>query len=229
MSEQKRVLLVDDESQILRVLRHVLAGPEYSVRTAADGSAALEVFSKWTPDLVITDLNMPSMSGMELCAAIRQTSQVPIIVLSVRNDEETIVEALDAGADDYIVKPFSSGELLARIRSALRRQPKREANIIDIGEFYVDIEAHIARVRGTEVRLTPKEFELLAFLTANHERVLTHGVILRGVWGSYYVEQPEGLRVLVNSWRKKIEPDPAHPIYLVTEPWIGYRFLPQPI
>jgi two-component system KDP operon response regulator KdpE len=228
MSDKFKILVVDDETQILRVLRHVLSAPTYSVRTAPDGEAALEIFREWLPDLVITDLQMPGMSGMELCTQIRQASAAPIIVLSVRNDEVTIVKALDAGADDYVTKPFGSGELLARIRSALRRLPEPEDRSIEAGDFRVDIDAHRAEVAGSEVRLTPKEFELLVCLVKNRDRVLTHAVLLQKIWGSYYTEQPEALRVLVASLRKKIEPDPANPRYLLTEPWIGYRFVPSP-
>ena len=228
MIETHKILIVDDETQIVRVLRHVLASPQYSTRTAADGESALEVFRECSPDLVITDLQMPKLGGMELCKEIRKVSDVPIIVLSVRNDEETIVEALDAGADDYITKPFGSGELLARVRSALRRGPEREENAIEIGDFRIDVEAHRAEVGGTEVRLTPKEFELLVCLVKNHDRVLTHTVLLQKIWGNYYTEQPEALRVLVGSLRKKIERDFSTPQYLLTEPWIGYRFIPSP-
>lgn len=228
MSEAHKILIVDDETQIVRVLRHVLSAPQYSTRTATEGESALGIFREWSPDLLITDLQMPKLGGMELCKRIREISGIPIIVLSVRNDEETIIEALDAGADDYITKPFGSGELFARVRSALRRRPEREENALEIGDFRIDIEAHRAEVCGVEVRLTPKEFELLVCLVRNHDRVLTHTVLLQKIWGNYYTEQPEALRVLVGSLRKKIEPNPSAPHYLVTEPWIGYRFLPSP-
>ena len=227
MTEAYKILVVDDETQIVRVLRHVLSAPQYLTHTATEGETALEIFRDWSPDLVITDLQMPKLGGMELCKQIREISGVPIIVLSVRNDEETIIEALDAGADDYITKPFGSGELLARVRSALRRCPEREENAIEIGDFRIDIEAHRAEVCGAEVRLTPKEFELLTCLIKNHDRVLTHTVLLQKIWGNYYTEQPEALRVLVGSLRKKIERNPSLPVYLLTEPWIGYRFVPS--
>jgi two-component system, OmpR family, KDP operon response regulator KdpE len=226
MSDEIKILIADDEAQIIRVLRHVLSSPGYETHTAADGAAALAAFNEWRPDLVITDLQMPELDGIGLCKSIRAISKTPIIVLSVRNDEESIVEALDAGADDYVVKPFASGELLARVRSALRRRPDREENIVEAGEFRIDVDAHIASVSGNEIRLTPKEFDLLVCLIRNRDRVLTHSFLLRKVWGGYYAEQPEALRVLVGSLRKKIEPDPSNPKFLLTEPWIGYRFTP---
>jgi len=223
----KKVLVVDDEPQILRVLRHVFSSPDYSVKTAADGVAALESFTASSPDLVVTDLQMPRMDGLELCRRVRAVSDVPIIVLSVRDEERTIVEALDAGADDYVTKPFSTAELLARVRSALRRVPERQEERIESGDFLIDIEAHNAEVRGEPVRLTPKEFDLLVCLLRHPHRVLTHQFLLKEVWGRYYSEQNDALRVLVGSLRKKIEPDTARPVYLVTEPWIGYRFSPD--
>lgn len=223
MPEHLKVLIVDDETQITRVLRHVLSGT-YTTKTASDGKAALDVFSEWQPDLVITDLQMPNISGIELCKRIRSKSKVPIIVLSVRNDEKMIVEALDAGADDYVTKPFGSGELLARVRSALRRRPERDEQVIEAGDFRIDVTEHIAELAGRELKLTPKEFDLLVCLARYPDRVLTHAFILQKVWGTYY-EQPEALRVLVGSLRKKIEPEPSSPKYLLTEPWIGYRFV----
>jgi len=223
-ADRKKVLVVDDEPQILRVLRHILAAHNYLVRSAEDGEAALEVFDEWRPDLVLTDLQMPNMNGLELCRRLRKLSDVPIIVLSVRNEETSIVEALDTGADDYVTKPFGTNELLARIRSSLRRAPERAANVLDVGEFHVDVSAHQVSLDGRELRLTPKEFDLLVCLLRNPDRVLTHTYLLQHVWGSYYTEQPEALRVLVGSLRKKIEPDPSNPKYLLTEPWVGYRF-----
>jgi two-component system KDP operon response regulator KdpE len=166
------------------------------------------------------------MNGLELCRRLRTVSNIPLIVLSVRDEEKTIVEALDAGADDYVTKPFSTVELLARVRSALRRGPERQENRIDDGDFAVDVEAHVVEVRGKPVRLTPKEFDLLICLLRHPDRVLTHSFLLKEVWGQYYSEQSEALRVLVGSLRKKIEEDPSRPRYLITEPWIGYRFSP---
>jgi two-component system KDP operon response regulator KdpE len=224
MDERRKILIVDDESQISRVLRHILAAHDYAVRSADDGEAALKVFHEWSPAAVLTDLQMPKMDGLELCRRLRAVSDIPIIVLSVRNEEKTIVEALEAGADDYVTKPFGTNELIARIRSALRRAPERTSESIVSGDFVVDIARHTAEVAGSELRLTPKEFELLACFLRHPDRVLTHSFLLKSVWGEYYTEQSEALRVLVGSLRKKIEPDPAAPKYLQTEPWVGYRF-----
>jgi len=224
MDDKKKILVVDDESQIVRVLRHILGAHSYSVRTAEDGEAALELFQEWPADLVLTDLQMPKMDGLELCRRLRLVSSVPIIILSVRNEESAIVNALDLGADDYVTKPFGTDELLARIRSALRRVPERQAELIEAGGFAVDIAAHHASLNGNTLRLTPKEFDLLVCLMRNADRVLTHTFLLKNVWGNYYAEQSDALRVLVGSLRKKIEADPGNPKYLQTEPWVGYRF-----
>jgi two-component system, OmpR family, KDP operon response regulator KdpE len=227
MSEnRKKILVVDDEAQIIRVMRHILSAHQYEIRTAGDGESALELFELWQPDLVITDLQMPNVGGLEFCRNLRKISAVPVIVLSVRDEEETIVEALDAGADDYVTKPFGTNELLARVRSGLRRTPEKTENVTEVGDFVVDTSAHKVLVRGNEIHLTPKEFDLLSFLIKNPDKVLTHTLLLQKVWGSYYTESPEALRVLVGSLRKKIEEDSAHPKYLLTEPWIGYRFIP---
>ncbi|MBV9214927.1 MAG: response regulator transcription factor [Acidobacteria bacterium] len=228
MSEKHKILVIDDEAQILRVLRHLFSSPEYSIKTAVDGESGLAAYQEWSPDLVITDLQMPAVDGLEVCKQIRTSSNVPIIVLSVRDEEKMIIKALDAGADDYITKPFGSGELLARVRSVLRRVPEKVEAVVEAGDFRIDIDAHIAEVRGKEVRLTPKEFDLLVTLVRNPDRVLTHTFLLQKVWGNYYAEQPEALRVLVGTLRKKIEQDPSRPVYLLTEPWIGYRFIAQP-
>jgi two-component system KDP operon response regulator KdpE len=223
---KRKILVIDDETQILRVLRHVFSAPDYAVKTAQDGAAGLAAFTEWEPDAVITDLQMPVMDGLEVCRRIRAVSDVPLIVLSVRDEEKTIVEALDAGADDYVTKPFSTAELLARVRSALRRAPDRHENRIASGDFVVDVDAHVVEVRSEGIRLTPKEFELLVCLLRHPDRVLTHAFLLKEVWGQYYTEQSDALRVLVGSLRKKIEKDSSRPRYLITEPWIGYRFSP---
>lgn len=226
METAKRILIVDDEPQILRALRQSLTINRFEVRTASDGESALDTFRDWSPNLVVTDLSMPLMNGLELCREIRKISEVPIIVLSVKGEEEIKIEALDTGADDYITKPFSIDELLARIRAALRRAPNiaEVATRLEIGDFMIDLSTYEVRVRGEEIHLTPKELELLTFLLKNHGKVLTHRTILSAVWGANSTEQPEYLRVFLGNLRKKIEPNPAKPRYIVTEPWVGYRF-----
>jgi two-component system KDP operon response regulator KdpE len=227
-AEHSRVLVVDDEPQITRVLRTVLTSQGYQVRTAAEGESALSNFAEWRPELVITDLYMPHMDGIELCRRIRAMSTVPIIVLSVKGEERTKVEALDSGADDYVTKPFGIDELLARVRAALRRGPgDSDVASFDAGDFRVDLEARRVHVRGQEVRLTPKEFELFVYLARHPNRVVTHRTLLEAVWGEASQEQPEYLRVFMGQLRKKLEPDPSNPRYLVTEPWVGYRFNPN--
>jgi two-component system, OmpR family, KDP operon response regulator KdpE len=227
-AEKSRVLVVDDEPQITRVLRTVLTSQGYQVRTAAEGEAALTSFAEFRPELVITDLYMPHMDGVELCRRIRALSAVPIIVLSVKGEERTKVEALDSGADDYVTKPFGIDELLARVRAALRRSgPDAEVASFDAGEFRVDLESRRVHVHGQEVRLTPKEFELFVYMARHPNRVLTHRTLLEAVWGEASQEQPEYLRVFMGQLRKKLEPDPSNPKYLVTEPWVGYRFNPN--
>jgi two-component system KDP operon response regulator KdpE len=223
------ILVVDDEPQIARVLKTTLSTQGYGVRTASDGAEALQMLKEWTPDLVITDLRMPNLGGLELCRQLRAKSRIPIIVLSVKGEERIKVEALDAGADDYVTKPFGVHELLARVRAALRRaaapeQP--ESPLIEAGDFRIDIATRSVRVRDREVHLTPKEFDLLIYLARHAGRVLTHRNLLAAVWGGYSVEQPEYLRVFVGHLRKKLEPDEASPRYILTEPWVGYRFEP---
>ena len=225
MSDPKRVLVVDDESQITRVLRQSLSAHRYDVRTASDGVSALDTFHDWHPDLVITDLQMPEMDGIEFCRAIRKESELPIIVLSVRGEERTKVEALDAGADDYVTKPFGIEELLARVRAALRRSPSEdELSTLEDGDFSIDLAKRVVTVRGDEVHLTPKEFDLLVFLFRNRDKVVTHRAILAAIWGGNFTEQTEYLRVFVGQLRKKIETDPSKPRHILTEPWVGYRF-----
>lgn len=224
--EAKKILIVDDEYQITRVLKRSFLAHRYDVRTASNGEAALDLFHDFHPDLIITDLQMPEMNGIELCREIRKVSQIPIIVLSVKGEEKTKVEALDAGADDYVTKPFGMDELLARVRATLRRAPtdKREDSLLEIGDFSIDLATYKVKVRGEEIHLTPKEFELLTYLARNDGKVLTHRNLLAAVWGGNFTEQTEYLRVFVGNLRKKIEPNPAKPQYILTEPWVGYRF-----
>lgn len=224
-----RILIVDDERQITNALRYGLTAHRFDVRTAPGGTEALDTFRDFHPDLVITDLQMPEMSGLELCVELRKVSNVPIIVLSVKGEERTKVAALESGADDYVTKPFGMEELVARIRAILRRSPgERKENYLEIGDFVIDVESHIVRVRGEEVRLTPKEFDLLHHMIKRPGRVLTHRSILAAIWGPNYSEQIEYLRVFLGTLRKKIEVDPARPMYIRTEPWVGYRFVPDP-
>lgn len=223
----QRILIIDDEFQITRVLKQSFGAHRYDVRTASNGESGIELFRDFNPDVVITDLSMPEMSGIEVCRAIRKTSGVPIIVLSVKGEEQTKVEALDAGADDYITKPFGMNELLARVRAVLRRTPDEKRELVnEVGDFKIDEANHLVVVRGKEIHLTPKEFELLLFMFQNHGRVLTHRNLLGKVWGGEYTEQTEYLRVFVGTLRKKIEIDASKPAYIRTEPWVGYRFVP---
>jgi len=229
MAERSRILVVDDETQITRVLKTTLNTQGYEVKTAADGESGCHAVFDWLPDLVITDLSMPGMSGVELCRAVRQRSQVPIIVLSVRGEEKSKIEALDAGADDYVTKPFSVNELLARVRANLRRvtaAAETTAAPIQEGDFHIDPGSRLVRVGDKEVHLTPKEFDLLVFMARHPNKVLTHRVLLNAVWGGESVQQPEYLRVFINQLRKKIEPHET-PRYILTDPWVGYRFQPD--
>ena len=228
MNEHRRILVVDDEPQITRVLRTSLSSQGYDIRVANDGETALEIMKDWTPDLVVTDLSMPNMDGLELCRRLRVASQVPIIVLSVRGEERTKVQALDAGADDYVTKPFGIEELLARVRAALRRVPAEngQASLIEAGDFRIDLAAHKVVVRGREVHLTPKEFDLLVYLARHAGRVVTHRALLGAIWGGQSTEQVEYVRVFVGQLRKKLEPEASSPQYIITEPWVGYRFEP---
>ena len=223
-----RILVVDDEPQITRVLRTTLSAQQYDLRVANDGETALEIMKDWTPDLVITDVAMPNMDGLALCRELRTRSQVPIIVLSVREDERTKVKALDLGADDYITKPFNINELLARVRANLRRAPSTErVQNIEVGDFAIDVDAHTVKVRNAEVRLTPKEFELLVYLARHAGKVVPHRTLLSAVWGADHAEQSEYLRVFIGQLRKKIEGEQNAKRYIFTERWIGYRFLPE--
>jgi two-component system KDP operon response regulator KdpE len=227
-TDKARVLVVDDEPQITRVLKTVLTSQGYQVRTAAEGEAALSSLGEWHPELVITDLYMPRMDGVELCRRIRAVSSIPIIVLSVKGEERTKVEALDSGADDYVTKPFGADELLARVRAALRRRgAPLESASLEAGDFRIDLDGRRVHIRGNEVRLTPKEFDLFVYLARHPNRVLTHRTLLEAVWGEASQEQPEYLRVFMGQLRKKLEADPSNPHYLLTEPWVGYRFNPR--
>jgi two-component system KDP operon response regulator KdpE len=228
MGERSRILVVDDETQITRVLKTVLQSQGYEVKTAADGETALNLAVDWIPDLIVTDLSMPKLNGIELSRLVRERSQAPIIVLSVREEEKSKIEALDAGADDYVTKPFSTNELLARVRANLRRVAAGKEEVtepLEAGDFYINPESRVVRVRGKELHLTPKEFDLLVFMARHPNKVLTHRVLLNAVWGGESVQQPEYLRVFINQLRKKIEPADK-PQYIVTDPWVGYRFHP---
>ncbi len=221
-----KILIVDDEPQITRVLRTALSTQGYTLRVATNGVEGLEAAHEWKPDLVITDVAMPEMNGVEFCRELRAVSQVPIIILSVRNQERMKIEALDAGADDYVTKPFSIQELEARVRAQLRRQNAANDTrlVIAAGDFTIDIPQHRVVVRGQEVHLTPKQFDLLLELAKHPGQVLTHRALLHAVWGTN-ADQPEYLRVNIGQLRKKIEAT-EEPRYILTEPWIGYRFRP---
>jgi two-component system, OmpR family, KDP operon response regulator KdpE len=227
MENRKRILVVDDEPEITLVLRSGLSKHGYDVRVANEGEAALELFAAWTPDLVLTDLSMPNMDGLKLCQRLHAVSQVPIIILSVKSDEAAKIEALDAGADDYVTKPFGMGELLARVRAALRRSPESvdQGNTIMDGDFTIDFTTRVVHIAQRQVKLSPKEFDLLAYFVRHSGKVLTHRTLLANIWGGDYLNQTEYLRVFVRHLRKKIESDPAKPRYILTEPWVGYRFL----
>ena len=230
MADKQRILIVDDERQITRVLSRGLTAKGYDVHVAADGEAALQTFGDWHPDLIITDLSMPNMNGLELCRRLRAFSEVPIIVLSVKGEERVKVEALDAGADDYVTKPFGIDELLARIRATLRRAPAGEPgskNVLEAGDFRMQLDERKLSIKAKEIRLTPKEYDLMTYLLRHAGKVLTHHMLLGAVWGGDYTEQTEYLRVFIGQLRKKIEADPANPKYILTEPWVGYRFTPE--
>jgi two-component system, OmpR family, KDP operon response regulator KdpE len=222
-----QILLVDDEVSIQRAMTPLLRSRGYAVSIAGNGREALEIFESERPDLVILDLGLPDMDGTEICLQIRKRAETPILVLSARGAERDKVAALDQGADDYVAKPFGPEELLARVRAALRRSLGREGTLhgqLTRGDLTIDFDKRRVHRGKVEVRLTPKEFELLILLVSHAGRVLTHRTILRAIWGTHGREQPEHLRVLMGQLRKKIEPDPATPRYLLTEPWVGYRF-----
>jgi two-component system KDP operon response regulator KdpE len=220
-----RILVVDDDPQIRRVLRVTLAGQGFEVDDAKNGDVALEKLRDARFDLVLLDINMPGMSGLDVCRAIRSSSEIAIIMLTVRDDEADTVEALDAGADDYVTKPFKPAELSARIRAALRRTPwgQGPGGRLRLDATTIDFDTREVTSSGRRVRLTPKEFDLLWYLVAHANKVLSHRQLLQAVWGPDYGDQVDYLRVVVNQLRKKIEPRPSNPVYLLTEPWVGYR------
>jgi two-component system KDP operon response regulator KdpE len=221
------VLIVDDEPQIRRVLLTILTSQGYSVIEAKTGDEALEKIRTEHTDLILLDVNMPGRSGIETCREIREAGDIPVIILTVRNAERDKVQALDAGANDYVVKPFGADELLARVRATLRRSaPTGSLPSFFSDDLNIDFEKRAIALKGRTVRLTPKEFELLYYLVANRGKPLPHRRLLQAVWGPDYGQETEYLRVFINQLRKKIEPDPKHPRYIHTEPWVGYRFEP---
>jgi two-component system KDP operon response regulator KdpE len=222
-----RILVVDDDPQIRRVLKVTLSGQGFEIDDAKDGETALEKLRQRRFDLVLLDINMPGMSGLEVCRTIRTTSEIALIMLTVRDNEADTVEALDAGADDYVTKPFKPSELSARIRAALRRLPAVQGTPgrLELGPTTIDFDTRQVISAGRNVRLTPKEFELVRYLAAHANKVLSHRQLLQAVWGPDYGDQVDYLRVVVNQLRKKIEPVPANPVYLLTEPWVGYRLV----
>jgi two-component system, OmpR family, KDP operon response regulator KdpE len=222
------ILVVDDEPQIRRVMRTTLSSQGYVITEAKTGEEALEIMRKERPDLILLDVNMPGMGGLEACREIRRASDAPIIMLTIRNAERDKVAALDAGADDYVVKPFGIEELLARIRAALRRFSPADAIPPFVSkDLTIDFESRVVNVRGRTVHLTPKEYDVLKYLVGNQGKPLTHRRLLQAVWGPDYGNETENLRVVINQLRKKIEADPARPKYILTEPWVGYRFQPS--
>jgi two-component system KDP operon response regulator KdpE len=227
MTRPARILLVDDEVAIQRAVAPLLESHGYQVIVAGNGADALKFAEEDAPDLIVLDLGLPDVQGTEVCRRLRAGSTVPIVVLSARGSEADKVNALDLGADDYVTKPFGPEELLARIRVALRRVmsgPESESGIFRVGPLAIDYDRRRVVRDDEEIRLTPKEFELLSLLAKHHDRVLTHRTILKAIWGPHAVNQPEHLWVLVAQLRKKIEPDPGTPRYLLSEPWVGYRF-----
>jgi two-component system KDP operon response regulator KdpE len=221
-----RILVVDDEPQIRRIMRTALTGAGYEVDDAKTGDEALAKVREFRPELVLLDINMPGMSGLEACRALRVDPNVAIIMLTVHNTEAAKVEALDAGADDFVTKPFSTPELLARIRAALRRVPVSQSavNKIRVGALTIDFGARTVTRAGATAHLTPKELELLRYLTQHPNDAVPHRELLQAVWGPDYGDEVNYLRAFIKTLRKKIEPNPEEPQYVTTEPWIGYRF-----
>lgn len=231
MTRPVQILLVDDEVSIQRAMTPLLRSRGYTVAIAGSGREALDAFERERPDLVILDLGLPDIDGSEVCRQVRERADTPILILSARGAEKDKVAALDQGADDYVTKPFGPDELLARVRAALRRSLGRDATLhgqLVRGDLTIDFDRHRVQRGDVEIRLTPKEFDLLTLLVTHAGRVLTHRSILKAIWGVHSADQPEHLRVLMGQLRRKIEPDPAHPRYLLTEPWVGYRFADEP-
>lgn len=231
MTRPVQILLVDDEVSIQRAMAPLLRSRGYIVTVAGTGHEALDLFERERPDLVILDLGLPDMDGTAVCRQVRDRADTPILILSARGAEKDKVTALDHGADDYVTKPFGPEELMARVRAALRRSLGREGTLhgqLTRGDLMIDFDRHRVHRGDLEIRLTPKEFELLTLLVTHAGRVLTHRTILRAIWGTQGLDQPEHLRVLMGQLRKKIEPDPTNPRYLLTEPWVGYRFADEP-
>ena len=230
MTRPARILLVDDEMSIQRAMTPLLRSRGYEVEAAGTGREALAVMEAGPPDLIVLDLGLPDMDGLDVCRSVRERWDTPILVLSARGAEKDKVAALDEGADDYVTKPFGPEELLARVRATLRRRltgDQPETGQLQRGGFVIDFDRHRVTLGETEIRLTPKEFELLALMARHAGQVLTHRVILKTIWGPHSVDQPEHLRVLMGQLRKKIEPDPSRPRHLMTEPWVGYRFVAE--
>jgi two-component system, OmpR family, KDP operon response regulator KdpE len=228
MNSQPHILVIDDEPQILRALRTILTQKQFRVTTASRGEEGLTLAAANPPDVIILDLTLPDLDGIKVCTRLREWTQIPIIVLSVRDNERDKVAALDQGADDYLTKPFGIQELLARIRVALRHSAQAQGSkepIISTGDLVIDLARHVVSRQGEDVKLTATEFRLLAYLAANAGRVLTHQAILSHVWGPAEADRVEYLRVYMRQLRKKLEPDPDRPRYLLTEPGVGYRFL----
>lgn len=226
-----RILVVDDDPQIRRVMKATLVAQSYEVLEARTGEEALETTPREMPNLVLLDMNMPGIGGLETCRALRSSSDIPVIILSVRNTEKDKVAALDAGADDYVTKPFSIEELLARIRATLRRSslsPDSGPATFSSPGLEIDFGTRRVRAHGADVRLTPKEFELLRYLVAHEGKPVTHRELLQAIWGPDYGDEPEYLRVFINQLRKKIEPNPGKPRFILTEPWVGYKFISAP-
>jgi two-component system, OmpR family, KDP operon response regulator KdpE len=221
-----RVLVVDDDPQIRRVMRVALTGQGYEVDDVKSGDAALQKLREERFDLVLLDMNMPGLDGLETCRLIRKQSEIAIIMLTVRDEEADKVAALDAGADDYVTKPFKTSELSARIRAALRRTPSMQGPAtgqLMLGAVEIDFDTRQVKNRGRRMHLTPREFELLRYLIIHANRVLSHRELLQAVWGPDYGNEVDALRVVVNQLRKKIEAQPSKPVFLLTEPWVGYR------